>query len=197
MKMVNFGVLLKFKNKRMKKEKQTKQTVVKKWLQTEIKFPETTSKVTLLFGRICSGKSSFRPPNTYRVEVSRLVRAVIADYAPTATREQLQDTMHLDTKIAESILMVTDYATQLYKHPEVIIDGIRQVSIVEMVLEKYPDAELVWLSVDDFERKRRYESRKDIKDVEPFEVADTKPIELECQKIYETYKDKLVIVNNN
>ena len=154
------------------------------------------SKVILLFGRICSGKSSYKP-NAYKVEVSRLVRAVIADYAPTATREQLQDTMHLDTKIAESILMVTDYATELYKRPEVVIDGIRQVSIVKMVLEKYPDAELIWLSVDDFERKRRYESRKDIKDVEPFEVADTKPIELECQKIYETYKDRLIIVNNN
>lgn len=167
-----------------------------KWLQTEIKFPETTSKVTLLFGRICSGKSTFRPPNTYRVEVSRLVRAVIADYAPTATREQLQDTMHLDTKIAESILMVTDYATQLYKHPEVIIDGIRQVSIVEMVLQKYPNAELIWLEVPTEERKRRYESRADAKDVEPFEIVDNKPIELECQNIYETYKDKLTIINN-
>lgn len=157
---------------------------------------ETKTKVTLLFGRICSGKSSFKP-SAYKVGVSQLVRAVIADYAPIATREQLQDTMHLDTKIAESILIVTDYATQLYKRPEVVIDGIRQVSIVEMILKHYPDAELVWLSVDDFERKRRYETRKDIKDVEPFEVADTKPIELECQKIYETYKDRLVIVNNS
>jgi hypothetical protein len=102
--------------------------------------------------------------------------------------------MHLDNQIAEKILE----GSKLMSHvPEIIIDGIRQVSIVERVLEKYPDAELVWLSVDDFERKRRYESRKDIKDVEPFEVADTKPIELECQKIYETYKDRLIIVNNN
>jgi hypothetical protein len=167
-----------------------------KWLQTKIQFPETTTKVTLLFGRICSGKTSYKP-NAYKVIVSNLVRAVIAEYAPTATRDQLQDTMHLDNKIAESILTVTDYAVQIYKRPEVIIDGIRQVSIVEKVLEKYPDAELVWLLVEDSERKRRYESRKDIKDVESFEVADTKPIELECQKIYETYKERLVVVNNN
>jgi hypothetical protein len=159
----------------------------------EQKLKET--KVTLLFGRICSGKSSYKP-NAYKVEVSRLVRAVIADYAPTATREQLQDTMHLDKKIAESILMVTDYATELYKRPEVVIDGIRQVSIVEMVLEKYPDAELVWLEVPTEERKRRYESRADAKDVETFEIADNKPIELECQKIFSTFKDKLTIINN-
>ncbi len=153
------------------------------------------TKVTLLFGRICSGKSSYKP-NAYKVGVSQLVRAVIADYAPTATREQLQDTMHLDKKIAESILMVTDYATQLYKHPEVVIDGIRQVSIVEMILVKYPDATLVWLEVPTEERKRRYESRGDAKDVEPFEVADTKPIEIECQRIYSIFKDKIKIINN-
>jgi hypothetical protein len=79
---------------------------------------------------------------------------------------------------------------------EVIIDGIRQVSIVEMILEKYPDSDLVWLEVPTEERKRRYESRGDAKDVEPFDVADNKPIELECQEIYSTFKDKITIINN-
>lgn len=153
------------------------------------------SKVTLLFGRICSGKTSYKP-NAYKVIVSRLVKGIIAEYAPTATRDQLQDTMHLDDKIAESILMVTDYAVNLYKYPEVVIDGIRQISIVEKILEHYPNAELVWLEVPVEERKRRYESREDVKDVELFEVADNKPIELECQRIFDTFKDKLTIINN-
>jgi hypothetical protein len=159
----------------------------------EQKLNET--KITLLFGRICSGKTSYKP-NTYRVVVSNIVRSVIADYAPIATRDQLQDTLHLDGKIAESIVMATDHAVQMYKHPEIIIDGIRQVSIVEKVLEHYPDATLVWLEVSTEERKRRYEARKDAKDVEPFEVADTKEIELECQKIFSTFKDKIQIINN-
>jgi cytidylate kinase len=153
------------------------------------------SKVTLLFGRICSGKTSYKP-NAYKVIVSRLVKGIIAEYAPTATRDQLQDTMHLDDKIAESILMVTDYAVNLYKYSEVVIDGIRQISIAEKILEHYPDAELVWLEVPVEERKRRYESREDVKDVELFEVADNKPIELECQKIFSTFTDKLTIINN-
>lgn len=165
-----------------------------KWLQTKIEFPETTTKVTLLFGRICSGKSSYRADELIpRVVVSTLVRSVIADHA--ATRDQLQNTMHLDNLIADSIIQSIDIYEASYGRG-VIVDGIRQVSIVEKVLEKYPDAELVWLSVEDSERKRRYESRKDIKDVESFEVADNRPIELECQKIYETYKDKLTIINN-
>lgn len=152
-------------------------------------------KITLLFGRICSGKTSYRP-DAYRVVVSNIVRGVIADYAPTATRNQLQDTLHLDYKIAESIVMVTDHAVQIGEHSKIIIDGIRQVSIVEKVLEKYPDAELIWLEVSTEERKRRYEARKDIKDVEPFEIADNKNIELECQKILSTFKDKIQIINN-
>lgn len=160
----------------------------------EQKLLEKT-KITLLFGRICSGKTSYKP-DTYRIVVSDLVRGVLANYVVAPTRGELQNTMHLDDEIASAIMMVADYAIESGKCPEIIIDGIRQVSIVEMVLEKYPDAELIWLSVDDFERKRRYESRKDIKDVEPFEVADTKPIELECQKIYETYKDKIKTINN-
>ena len=153
------------------------------------------SKVTLLFGRICSGKTSYKP-NAYKVIVSRLVKAIIAEHAPTATRDQLQDTMHLDDKIAESVLMVTDYAANLYKYSEVVIDGIRQISIVEKILEHYPDAELVWLEVPVEERKRRYESREDVRDVELFEVADNKPIELECQKIFGVFRERLTIVNN-
>ena len=55
---------------------------------------------------------------------------------------------------------------------------------------------MVWLEVPVEERKRRYENRKDIKDVESFEIADNKPIELECQRIFDTFKDKLTIINN-
>jgi hypothetical protein len=78
----------------------------------------------------------------------------------------------------------------------IVVDGIRQVSIVDRILSAYPDAELVWLEVPVEERKRRYDNRKDVKDVEPFEIADNKPIELECQKIFDTFRDKLTIINN-
>jgi hypothetical protein len=152
------------------------------------------SKVTLLFGRICSGKSSYRSTETLpRIQVSTLVRSVIADYA--ATRDQLQDTMHLDNLIADRIIKCIDIYEASYGL-DIIVDGIRQVSIVEKVLENYPDAELIWLEVSEEERKRRYENRKDAKDVEPFEAADNKPIELECQKIFTTFQDKLTIINN-
>jgi hypothetical protein len=165
-----------------------------KWLQTKIEFPEPANKVTLLFGRICSGKSSYRSDELIpRVVVSTLVRSVIADLA--ATRDQLQDTMHLDNLIADHIIKMVDIYEASYGRGA-IVDGIRQVSIVEMILEKYPDAELIWLEVPEEERRSRYESRGDAKDVQPFDIADNKDIELECQKIFSTFKDKLKIINN-
>jgi len=146
-------------------------------------------KLTLLFGRICSGKSSLYK-DSYRIIVSNLVRGIIN----SASREDLQNTMHLDNKIAEAVIRTIDYVID--EHPHVVVDGIRQATIVEKVLQHYPDAELVWLEVPVEERKRRYEARKDAKDVEAFEIADNKPIELECQNIFSIFKEQLRIINN-
>jgi hypothetical protein len=144
----------------------------------------------MVFGRICSGKSEYRIKDKVgRTYVSNIVRALVE----SSDRDKLQNSMHLDNQIAEKIL---EGPKLMEDTSEIIIDGIRQVSIVEKILEVYPDAELVWLEVPTEERKRRYESRKHVKDVELFEVADNKPIELECQKIFSTFRDKLTIINN-
>lgn len=148
-------------------------------------------KVTLVFGRICSGKGHYTKDAERTIVVSNIVRAIVK----SASREVLQNSIHLDEQIAETILVNIDIST-LDDSSSVVVDGIRQVSIVNKILEYYPHAELVWLEVPTEERKRRYESRQDIKDVEPFEVADNKPIELECQKIFDTFKDRLTIINN-
>ena len=144
----------------------------------------------MVFGRICSGKSEYRIGDKVgRTYVSNIVRALVE----SSDRDKLQNSMHLDNQIAEKILE----GSKLMSHvPEIIIDGIRQVSIVNKILEVYPDAALVWLEVPTEERKRRYEARKDIKDVQPFEIADNKPIELECQNIFSTFKDKITIIHN-
>lgn len=147
-------------------------------------------KATLVFGRICSGKSEYRIKDKVgRTYVSNIVRGLVE----SEDRDKLQNSMHLDDRIADKILEgfeIMEYS------PEIIVDGIRQVSIVNRILEVYPNAELIWLEVPTEERKRRYESRKHVKDVEPFELADNKPIELECQKIFDTFKDRLTIINN-
>lgn len=147
-------------------------------------------KLKLVFGRICSGKGFYAKNADYTIVVSNLVRAIVN----STSRDALQNSMHLDEQIAESILYTIGGVYEQYD--TIVVDGIRQISIVNKVLEYYPNAELVWLEVPTEERKRRYESRKDAKDVEPFEIADNKSIELECQKIYEILKDKLKVINN-
>ena len=146
-------------------------------------------RITLLFGKICSGKSSLYV-DSYRIVVSNIVRGIIH----STNRADLQNTIHLDDKIAEAVIMTIDHAID--KHSHIVVDGIRQASIVKKVLQHYPNAELIWLEVPVEERKRRYEARKDAKDVEPFEVADNKPIEVECQNIFSIFKEQLRIINN-
>ena len=154
-------------------------------------------EVILVFGRICSGKSTFQSQQ-YRIIVSSIVRDIIN----SSDRSALQNTMHLDERIAEEVVSCIDALTtaikyKLIKPGNIIVDGIRQSSIVDYVLQWYPDAELVWLEVPEHKRKERYESRNADKDTESFEEADNKPIELECQKIFSIFEDKLQIINNH
>ena len=152
---------------------------------------QLNSRIVLVFGRICSGKGSYEQSHT-RIVVSDIVKRLIN----STDRDKLQDTTHLDTLIAEQILIELQEAIKTKWDTVYIIDGIRQVSIVEKILHIRPNVEMVWLEVPVEERKRRYEARQDAKDVESFEVADSKPIELECQKIFDTFKERLTIINN-
>ncbi len=146
-------------------------------------------KITYLCGRICSGKSTYRP-EARRLMVSDIVRNVVN----SNDRERLQNSMHLENDILDGLAMCIDYDMEMGVE-ELIIDGIRQPSILERLSAVYP-GEIVWLEVPLEERKRRYEARGAEKDTEPFEVADNKPIELECQKIFSIFKEQLTVINN-
>lgn len=146
-------------------------------------------KITYLCGRICSGKSTYRP-EARRLMVSDIVRNVVN----SGDRERLQNSMHLENDILHGLAMCIDYDMEMGVE-ELIVDGIRQPSILETLSAEYP-GEIVWLEVPTEERKRRYESRGAEKDTEPFEVADNKPIELECQKIYSIFTKQLKVINN-
>jgi predicted kinase len=146
-------------------------------------------KITYLCGRICSGKSTYRP-EARRLMVSDIVRNVVN----SNDRERLQNSMHLENDILHGLSMCIDYDIEMDVQ-ELIIDGIRQPSILKRLSAVY-GGEIVWLEVPLEERKRRYEARGAEKDTEPFEVADNKAIELECQKIYSIFKEQIKVINN-
>mgnify|MGYP003641763704 FL=1 len=154
------------------------------------------SNVVMIFGRICSGKSSFQS-QAYRIIVSDIVR----DLLKSDDRVVLQDSMHLDKAISNEIVKCVNAFTDLIErdlmqNKTIIVDGIRQSTIVNKVLEKYPKAGMVWLEVPQEKRKQRYELRNDGKDTQPFYIADNQPIELECQKIFSIFNKQLQVINN-
>lgn len=154
------------------------------------------SDIILIFGRICSGKSSFQS-RAHRVVVSDIVRKLIN----SNDRAQLQNTQHLDNQIAEEIILqIEDYQhhmrSGLLDVRNIVVDGIRQSSIVKYILKQLPDVEMIWLDVPTEVRRRRYEIRNAEKDTESFDVADNRPIELEGQKIFSIFKDQMDIIYN-
>ena len=156
-------------------------------------------KIVFLFGEICSGKSTYQfPTHTVKLTVSNIVKKLMQ----SDNREVLQNSKHLDTKIADMIaediwhyqVFVFD---DVHTTPEYfVIDGIRQYTILEQLeqwlTKTYPDVQLEykWLEVDREERKRRFEARKDVKDTLTFEEAEKRDNALGLSDLFRILKEQ-------
>jgi hypothetical protein len=117
-------------------------------------------------------------------------------------REVLQNSKHLDTKIADMIAEdIWHYQNFVFEDSHTtpdyfVIDGIRQYTILEQLeqwLDKvYPDIQLEykWLEVDRDERKRRFEARKDPKDTLTFEEAEKRDNALGLSDLFRILKEQ-------
>jgi hypothetical protein len=66
---------------------------------------------------------------------------------------------------------------EIDQHDRVVIDGVRQVSIINALTKRYPVDDMVWLDVPEAERRRRFAARAASKDDLSFDDAsagDTK-----------------------
>lgn len=156
-------------------------------------------KVLFLFGEICSGKSTYDfGHSTVKLTVSDVVKRLMQ----SEDREVLQNSKHLDTKIADEIAEdIWNYTSfgvgYIDGTPECyIVDGIRQYSILQQ-LEQYlqrefPDLpiEYKWLEVDSAERKRRFEARKDPKDTLTFQEAEKRDNMLGLSELFRILKQQ-------
>jgi len=153
-------------------------------------------KILFLFGEICSGKSTFKPDGSFmKIEVSK----VVGEVAKATTRQQLQDTAHLDSLIADKLIQQikihNNYSFKKNNTPQyLVVDGIRQYSILQKV-EQFINNQLPnfsidykWLEVSKQERKRRFEARKDTKDVLSFEEAEERDNKLGLPELYRILK---------
>jgi hypothetical protein len=149
-------------------------------------------KIVFLFGEICSGKSTLDfGESSMRITVSNIVKKLMQ----SEDREVLQKSKHLDNIIADEIIEEIDNIFgYVYPSPQtIIVDGIRQYSIVQQVEQWLPDnaeVEYKWLEVDSAERKRRFEARKDPKDTLTFEEAEKRDNELGLAELFSILKEQ-------
>jgi len=156
-------------------------------------------KIVFLFGEICSGKSTYEfPTNTVKLTVSNIVKRLMQ----SDDREILQNSKHLDTKIADMIAEdIWHYQNFVFEDSHTtpdyfVIDGIRQYTILEQLEQwfskTYPDLQLEykWLEVDREERKRRFEARKDPKDTLTFEEAEKRDNALGLSELFSILKEQ-------
>ena len=152
-----------------------------------------TPKITLLFGKICSGKSTYADALCYVTKAKRItVSDIVKRLSGMTSRSQLSTTADLDESIA------IELCKEIKRYDKVVIDGIRQYSIVfELVLEFGRDEiEMIWLEVPDEVRRHRFYDRAIAKDDMTFEMSNELDDKLGLADLQEKLKDVYTIVNN-
>jgi len=153
--------------------------------------------IIFVFGKICSGKDTFASDCTDREQIasSDIVKSIIK----SKDRKSLQDTAHLDKKIAAGIF------EKIEKNKLYCITGIRQLSILLklkfLLQSNVITFHLIWLEASDEELKGRYESRGDARDKDlSFEEALKRDDNLGLGELEDwlTYQneEELTVINN-
>lgn len=144
--------------------------------------------VVLLLGYICSGKTTLahsKYKHHHYVKVSDIVKRL----SGAQNRQQLQSTSALDKHIAEELYK------EIQAHSLVVIDGIRQPSIIDFLLRKLhgkKEVDLVWVDTPLEECKRRFEVRqRQVDSDDTFEDAVQRDDALGLQFIPLLYKTEL------
>ena len=152
-----------------------------------------TKRIVLLFGKICSGKSTYADALCYVTKAKRVtVSDIVKRVSGKASRSELQQTQDLDKEIARELI------AEIKKYDKVVIDGIRQYSIVVELAAEFgmDNLDLVWLEVPDDIRKYRFSDRSVAKDDITFEEADIRDEKLGLKELAESLKDSYIKINN-
>lgn len=152
-----------------------------------------TNKIVLLFGKICSGKSTYADALSYVTKARRItVSDIVKRVSGKVSRSELQDTAHMDLNIAKELIKEID------NYDKVVIDGIRQYSIVSELVLHYgvENIDMVWLETSNEIRKYRFCDRSVSKDDINFEEADARDEALGLLDLQEKLKDQYIIINN-
>lgn len=125
--------------------------------------------IHLVMGRLCSGKGTFCEHLLYDNGQLIVTSDIVRSITNIDKRSELCKTAYLDQTIADRMIEQID--TILNSGSKVVVDGIRQVTIVQRLIDNYglDNIELTWLDVDKEVLKYRFSKRKDAKDDQTFE----------------------------
>lgn len=148
-------------------------------------------QIIAVCGPVCCGKTTWcndhnsNPTDDLKdgyVKVSDIVKMI----SNAQTREELQNTKHLDMQIAEELLSIVDSLLKICNI--VYIDGIRQLSIFRYLKAKHSSIQLVWIETPYEEREQRYNSRADLRDSDiSFVQADKQDFDLGLGELKDYY----------
>lgn len=122
--------------------------------------------IVLVCGNIACGKGTYCKqmyPGFVHITVSDIVKHITKQ----TERSELGKTAYLDTKIIQALI------EKIQQHDRVVVDGIRQLSIVH-ALENYFQQQIkkvIWLDVPENVRRERFANRKDKKDNLDYDAA--------------------------
>lgn len=122
--------------------------------------------IILVSGRLCSGKGHYCTTN-YPDHFHLPVSSVVKQLANTQVRSELAKTADMDQLIIQELMH------QIKAHPKIVIDGIRQPSIIRAIQDRFGDRvrDVIWLDVPENVRKQRFAARADQKDDASFDIA--------------------------
>jgi cytidylate kinase len=152
-----------------------------------------TKRIVLLFGKICSGKSTYADALCYVTKAKRItVSDIVKRVSGKVSRSELQGTAHMDQDI------INELCVEIDKYDRIVIDGIRQPSIAIGLVKRYgiENVDMIWLEVPDNIRKYRFYDRAISKDDIFFEEADARDEKLGLKLLAESLKDSYIIINN-
>lgn len=138
-----------------------------------MKLNDITRQIVLVSGKICSGKGHYcatRFPEYKQITVSDVVRSI----ANVASRSELSKTIALDQQIADKLI------EEISKYQLVIVDGIRQLSILKRLQQHFGSQieDIIWLDVPEETLRQRFAGRQHNKDDMSFDDSLNKDQEM-------------------
>lgn len=156
-----------------------------------IEITEPFKPIVLVMGKLCSGKNqfcqSYKRQGYHHITTSDIVKKV----SGMQNRSDLQQTHDYDQLIADEMIKV------IQQYPKIVIDGIRQVSILRRLEAEFNDSiGMVWLDVPEEIRQDRFIDRGAFKDNQSFDDAQQGDHNLGLTDVENYVKSKSKIVNH-